>query len=82
MHSRPCRHTRTPHTVLIVFHSVADPDPLLSKYGWLKKSVGWSELLYFALFLLCLASILVMIVYARASTRIAPLCGRHDNRVC
>jgi hypothetical protein len=39
-----------------------DPDPLLSKYGWLKKSVGWSELLYFALFLLYLAFVFVMIV--------------------
>lgn len=39
-----------------------DPDPLLSKYGWLKKSVGWSELLYCALFLLYLAFVLVMII--------------------
>jgi membrane-associated HD superfamily phosphohydrolase len=41
----------------------SDPDPLLSKYGWLKKSVGWSELLYCALFLLYLAFVLVMIMY-------------------
>jgi hypothetical protein len=73
----PLTHT---HIVLIVLR-VADPDPLLSKYGWLKKSVGWSELLYFALFLVCLASILVMIVYERASTRIALRCGRGTTSV-
>jgi len=47
----------TPSTV-----GVNDPDPLLSKYGWLKKSIGWAELLYFVLFLLYLAFVFVMIV--------------------